>query len=588
MAIDDASVERVRRAADIVAVVGEYVQLKRRGQNYVGLCPFHEEKTPSFNVHATRQFYHCFGCGVGGDVFSFVMEQEKMDFLETIRHLARKFNVEITETANGTGGRRREREDIYGVLERAVTLYQRLLTSSAGVRGRKFLERRGVSTEMEAAFGLGYAPPEWEFLGKRLTREGVRQEMLVKAGLCSRGKSGGLYDRLRDRLVFPVRDPRGRVIGFGGRDLSDGEDVPKYINSPESPVYHKGSVLYGLDLARKGLRGKPALLVEGYLDVISLYSAGFTTAVAPLGTALTEEQTKLLGRFAADWGVVVLFDGDAAGRAAALRSLLHLVNAGLAVRVATPPPGRDPDDVIREDGPDAMSSIIGGALEVEEFIVRSLVDRYNPAKAVDRGRLITELAGHLLVLTGNVARDMLIDRFADKLGVSNRSLRKDLRRIVRESRRPSVVSRGSAPVPVKPVTLAQSTRLLLFFLFNDLERARRVMEGIGPDDFPEPVQPVVRLAYEAVSKGGLAVIGPAARKLEPDVRDAFFRAMEMDLDEEERERALVDCLANMRSRVREVELLKLTAEMREAYRKGDDERYQRLRARINSLEIQDG
>ncbi|MCK4593860.1 DNA primase, partial [bacterium] len=516
MAIDDASVERVRRAADIVAVVGEYVQLKRRGQNYVGLCPFHEEKTPSFNVHATRQFYHCFGCGVGGDVFSFVMEQEKMDFLEAIRHLARKFNVEITETADRTGGRRREREDIYRILERAATLYQRFLTSPAGVKGRKFLERRGVSTEMEAAFGLGYAPPEWEFLAKRLAREGVRQELLVNAGLCSRGKSGGLYDRLRDRLVFPVREPRGRVIGFGGRDLSDGEDVPKYINSPESPVYHKGSVLYGLDLARKGLRGTPALLVEGYIDVISLYSTGFTTAVAPLGTALTEEQAKLLGRFAADWGVVVLFDGDAAGQAAALRSLLHLVNAGLAVRVAIPPPGRDPDDVIRQDGPAALSSIIDGALEVEEFIVRTLVGRYNPADAVDRGKLVTELAGHLFVLTGNVARDMLIDRFADKLGVSNRSLRNDLRRIVRESRRSFVVSRGSAPAPVRPVNLTQSARLLLFFLFNDLERARRVVEGIRPDDFPEPVRPVVRLAYEAISKEGLADIGPAAHKLEPE------------------------------------------------------------------------
>src|SRR4030042_3009455 len=172
MAIDDASLKRFPRAADIVAVVGEYVQLKRRGQSYVGLCPFHEEKTPSFNVHAARQFYHCFGCGVGGDVFSFVMELEKMDFLEAVRHLARKFNVEITETADRTGDRRGERDDAYRVLERATTLYQRLLTSPAGVRGRDFLTRRKVSAQMQAAFGLGYAPPEWDFLAKRLPKDG--------------------------------------------------------------------------------------------------------------------------------------------------------------------------------------------------------------------------------------------------------------------------------------------------------------------------------------------------------------------------------------------------------------------------------
>ncbi|OGD73958.1 MAG: DNA primase [Candidatus Coatesbacteria bacterium RBG_13_66_14] len=587
MAIDDASLERVRRAADIVAVVGEYVQLKRRGQSYVGLCPFHEEKTPSFNVHAARQFYHCFGCGVGGDVFSFVMELEKMDFLEAVRHLARKFNVEITETADRTGDRRGERDDAYRVLERATTLYQRLLTSPAGVRGRDFLTRRKVSAQMQAAFGLGYAPPEWDFLAKRLPKDGVRPELLLTTGLCTRGKSGGLYDRLRDRLVFPVRDPRGRVVGFGGRDLSDAQDVPKYVNSPESPIYHKGSELYGLDLARKSLRDSPALLVEGYLDVVSLHGAGFAAAVAPLGTALTEEQAKLLGRFAAEKGVVVLFDGDAAGQAAALRSLLHLVNAGLAVRVATPPSGRDPDDVIRDDGPAALSAILDAAVGIEEFLTKALLGRHRPEDALGRGKLVEELAGHLFVLKGSMARDVLIDRFADKLGVSNRSLREDLRRAVRETR--AVAGDRAAPVRrVRPVPLEQDVRLLLFLLFNDRERAGRVVGEIHPADFPESVRPAVEPAYEAVREGNLADVGPAAAKLEPAAREAFFRVMAMELDEEEREKALVDCLDAFRRRNLGTELIRLKAELKDAYRKGDEERYRKLLARIDSLKVEEG
>ncbi|MCX7021525.1 MAG: DNA primase [bacterium] len=587
MAIDDASIERVRRAADIVAVVGEYVQLKRRGQNYVGLCPFHEEKTPSFNVHATRQFYHCFGCGVGGDVFSFVMELEKMDFLEAVRHLARKFNVEISETADRTGDRRGERDDAYRTLERATTLYQRLLTSSVGVRGREFLARRKVSAQMQAAFGLGYAPPEWDFLAKRLPKDGVRPELLLATGLCTRGKSGGLYDRLRDRLVFPVRDPRGRVIGFGGRDLSDAPDTPKYVNSPESPIYHKGSELYGLDLARKGLRDSPALLVEGYLDVVNLHGAGFATALAPLGTALTEEQAKLLGRFAAEHGVVVLFDGDSAGQAAALRSLLHLVNAGLTVRVATPPSGKDPDDVIRDDGPAALSAVLDASVDIEEFLVRTLLDRHRPADALGRNKLVEELAGHLFVLTGSVARDVLIDRFADKLGVSNLSLREDLRRAVRETRGATADTRGAASKRVRPAPLVHSVRLLLFLLFNDLEQAKRMAEHIRPEEFPESVQPAVRLAYEAVGAGRLADVGPAAEKLEPAAREAFFRVMAMELDEEEREKALVDCLAAFRRRNVEADLIRLKAELKEAYRKGDEERYKKLLTRIDSLEVKE-
>lgn len=428
MAIDDASIERVRKAADIVAVVGEYVRLKRAGRNHVGLCPFHEEKTPSFNVNPARQFYHCFGCGVGGDVFSFVMEMENLDFPESVRLLAQRYNVQITETGRrDDGSGRRRREALYELLEQAAVFYRRLLDADAGKPGRELLDARRVEGHLRQAFGLGYAPPEWDALARAFTRRGVPEERLVEVGLCARSpKSGRLYDRLRNRVIFPVRDLRGRVIGFGGRDLSGEERAPKYLNSPETPLYHKGEVLYGLDLARRELRNAPALLVEGYLDVISLHGAGHPTATAPLGTALTDEQARLLGRYAGDHGVIVLFDGDAAGRSAALRSLVGLVNTGIAVRVATPPPGSDPDDVAREGGRNAVDALIDGAFELDDFIVHALVERHDYSSTTGKLELLDELTRLLLLVRERVARDLIIDRFADKLGVNKEHLRDDL------------------------------------------------------------------------------------------------------------------------------------------------------------------
>lgn len=589
MAIDDASIDRVRRAADIVAVVGEYVQLKRRGQNHVGLCPFHEEKTPSFNVNAARQFYHCFGCGVGGDVFSFVMEMENLGFVEAVRLLARKYNITLTET--GSDAQRGERESLLELLERAAAFYARLIESAAGRRGREFLEQRRVPATQIKRFGLGLAPPAWDELTKALVRAGAREEQLLKAGLCARSeRSGKLYDRLRDRVVFPVRDVRGRVMGFGGRDLSGDERAPKYLNSPETPLYHKGEILYGLDLARKGMRKAPALLVEGYLDVISLHAVDATTAVAPLGTALTAQQAKLLGRFAGDHGVTVIFDGDSAGQAAALRSLAGLVNADLAVRVAVPAAGSDPDDVAREGGRAAVDELLNGALELDDFLTRSLVARYDLNSTADKLALVDELAELLLLLRDRVAVDLLIDRFAGKLGVTESALRADLRDSVRRGREGRERHNDDQPVAQrKPrvrrpdVKLRRDVSLLLWLLFNDTERGRRILAEAAVTDFPVEFRPALEFAARW-DDNAPPPIPAAAEELDENLRPIFYEAVDGVLDDDERDEALDACLASLRQQSLRAEQLRLRAELREAYRVDDRARIEELLQRKEELE----
>lgn len=597
MAIDDASIERVRKAADIVAVVGEYVRLKRAGRNHVGLCPFHEEKTPSFNVNPARQFYHCFGCGVGGDVFSFVMEMENLDFPESVRLLAQRYNVQITETGRrDDGSGKRRREALHELLEQAAVFYRRLLDAEAGKPGREFLDARRIEGHLRQAFGLGYALPEWDALARAFTRRGVPEERLVETGLCARSpKSGRLYDRLRNRVIFPVRDLRGRVIGFGGRDLSGEERAPKYLNSPETPLYHKGEVLYGLDLARRELRNAPALLVEGYLDVISLHGAGHPTASAPLGTALTDRQAALLGRYADDHGVIVLFDGDAAGRSAALRSLVGLVNTGIAVRVATPPPGSDPDDVAREGGRNAVDALIDGAVELDDFIVHALVERHDYSSTTGKLELLDELTRLLLLVKERVARDLIIDRFADKLGVDERSLRLDLRRRLKENRRGEApahrtgAQRDEARPPageeviVRPLRLAQDVRLLLWLLFNDNERRRELCDELESELFPPELRPAVARALDA-DLDELPPVTETADLLEPQARTALFEAVDGEIHPEEREMARRACVTSLRDRARRRELLKLRAELKEAYRRGDKERVHELLERRQKLE----
>lgn len=338
----DEMVERVKTAVDIVEIVGDSVRLTKKGRNFSGLCPFHEEKTPSFVVSPERQAWHCFGCGKGGDVLSFVMEREGLSFPEALEMLATRAGITLPQ--------RRRRDDggvdLYGIMEQAADLYQKELQGPSGKAARAYLERRNISETIARRFELGWAPNAWQFLSDRLKSSGVKNEGLLKAGLSIEGERG-LYDRFRGRVMFPVRNVSGRVIAFGGRIL-EGEGA-KYVNSPEGPLYAKKSNLYLLDKAKGAIREKSrSILVEGYMDALRLHIHGWSETVASLGTALTEEQAALLRRFANR--CYICYDSDAAGQDAALKGMYVLQKAGLSVFVITLPLGKDPDEMLQSDG----------------------------------------------------------------------------------------------------------------------------------------------------------------------------------------------------------------------------------------------
>ena len=354
-------VEEVRERADIVQIVSRHVTLKPAGQRLKGLCPFHDEKTPSFHVHPDRQFYYCFGCGEGGDVFAFVMRQGGLEFTDAVRSLARELSIEIPESGRGLEGGRAQ--SLYRVNEKALEYFRNALRSPAGAGARRYLEERQVPVDLVDRFRLGFAPPRWDGLLRQLGGAEAL-DAAVKTGLVAPRQTGdGHYDRFRGRIMFPITEPSGHVIGFGGRAL-EGEgatsDTPKYMNSPESPAYKKSRALFGLPLALDAIRKSGrAVVVEGYFDLIALHRAGLAEGVAPCGTALTPEHVRRLRRYTNE--VVLLFDGDEAGQRAAERSLPVLLSEGLRTRAAFLPTGADPDDLLRTSGPEALRAVVDNA-----------------------------------------------------------------------------------------------------------------------------------------------------------------------------------------------------------------------------------
>jgi len=379
--------DEIRSRADILEIVGQVVKLKRAGENWKGLCPFHTEKTPSFTVNPKRNIYHCFGCGAGGDAFSFLMRQERVAFPEAVRTLAERAGVALPDATQRTPEVDGKLEALRRAMALAAEFYTRSLWEPGGEKPRAYLEQRGVDPEVAKRFGLGYAPESWNALLGVMARQGIGEDVLVQAGLILARQNGpGFYDRFRGRLLFPIRDVQGRVVAFGGRALS-GEE-PKYLNSPETPLYVKGQMLYALDVARIAMRERSrAIIVEGYLDCLMAHQHGFGETVAALGTAFTPAQLGLLRRYADE--VLALFDADAAGQKASTRleemmnDVMDLQNLGwsvartggfekaghLPIRVALLPPGHDPDSLLRAEGAAALTARLDAARPLLSFVL---------------------------------------------------------------------------------------------------------------------------------------------------------------------------------------------------------------------------
>ncbi len=406
---------------DVVEVVGERVKLKKAGRNYSGLCPFHQEKTPSFTVSADKQFYHCFGCGAHGNALGFLMEYDKLRFPEAVEQLAARLGLEVPrEGADDPRAQARERKRKEGVnlLELAASFFRERLKMPEGEGARQYLERRGLSPEVQQTFGIGFAPDDWEALKRHLTERGISDAVQVEYGLLvHREDSGRTYDRFRDRVMFPIRDVKGRTIAFGGRVLGDAK--PKYLNSPETPVFHKGRELYGLYEARQAdHRLERVVIVEGYTDVVALAQFGIRNAVATLGTSTSEEHLTRLFRMVSE--VVFCFDGDRAGRQAASRALetvLPLMIDGRQVRFLFLPEGEDPDTLVRREGAEAFQDRITCANPLSEFLFDQAAAGRDLARIEDRERYASQVLAALARLPEGVLKSLMLSELSRRTGV---------------------------------------------------------------------------------------------------------------------------------------------------------------------------
>lgn len=408
----------VKERADLVEIVREHVDLKRSGFRYLGSCPFHQEKTPSFTVHPDQQFYHCFGCKASGDVFTFMMEFHHMDFPEALKSLAQRYQVELPEKKRSAAEieQNRRRQQMYGLNGKAVEIYHEYLLHDPKAAGaRTYLDRRGIPLETLKRYRLGYAPAVgtagWNFLGSRLNEE--ERRLALDIGLLASKEKGSSYDRFRDRILFPIYDVRGQVCGFGGRIVGQGE--PKYLNSPESPVYNKSRMLFGLYQQRESIRRqRKAVLVEGNFDLLALVAKGVELAVAPLGTALTREQLRLLKPLVDE--VVLLFDGDDAGLKAAERSVPLFLAEQMSGRVALLPDGHDPDTFIKEFGVASLTEALDSAGPLPEFALQRFMERHG--ETLDgKFRIIEELRPLIGAAASAVQRDTMVRHFSSVLGL---------------------------------------------------------------------------------------------------------------------------------------------------------------------------
>ncbi len=418
-------IEEVRTAANIVDVVGSYVSLRKRGRNYLGLCPFHTEKTPSFTVSDEKQIFHCFGCGASGSVFDFTMRMRNLTFVEALRELANRFSIQLPEPRESGHGKRMSKlaDNLRRVNELAAGYFsQTLLDNSSGKFARQYLRQRNISREAIRDFQLGYAPKSWDSLKKFLLSKKVDIQLAVQAGLLSRKSERDAYDRFRHRLIFPIKDMRGRTVGFGGRALD--ESLPKYLNSPETPIFRKGRILYGLTTAKEACRQQEkALVVEGYIDLLALYSQGIRQVVAPLGTALTQHHIRLLRRLAPE--AIVVFDGDEAGMKAAMRSLEFFLKEKLPARILLLPEGMDPDDFLAQEGRESFLALLDEARPLMEVFLEQSLNDYD-GSVESRMKVVKAVTPMLRALDSRVGQEGYMRFLSQRLAVSEEVLQEEL------------------------------------------------------------------------------------------------------------------------------------------------------------------
>ena len=580
----------MRDSVDIYDVVSGYVSLKKAGKNWLGLCPFHSEKTPSFNVNPAKQIFHCFGCGVGGDAFKFLELQEGLNFPEAVKQLASRAGITLPESRPRADEKKsdEERKTLLKIIAEAADYFRRELEGPAGSAARAYLAQRGLTENVIRDFSLGYARSEWDGLLKHLRQKGHPPTLLEKAGLIvKRSEGDGHYDRFRGRIIFPIRDISGHVIAFGGRVMDD--SLPKYLNSPETPLYSKSNVLYCLDQAKEPARKQGYfIIVEGYLDAIACHQYGAKNAVATLGTALTDGHLRLMRRFAQK--LMLIFDPDPAGVKATLRGFELFAGSGMKVNVVSLPDGDDPDTFLKKNGYEAFASCLKGSVKFMDFVLGQVVRSGSTTSIDEKVEQAGEMLGFIAKLPSGIERDHYLKRTAEALDVDEGLLRQEMTK--QRTAHAGPRERTAAGTPPHKGQRPRAEEMLIHLMLRDETIARTLSEQITPEDFTDPLyRRAAERIFSVMKSGGelhprsLAVPGDdeLGRLISHYSVLEIAYSDQTGTDQNQKvslEKTCADCVDRIRQHGSAKRMKSLLAAIHEAESRGDRERLRSLQEEL--------
>jgi DNA primase len=541
----DEIIEEVRQTNDIVDIISQYVHLKRSGRNFFGLCPFHNEKSPSFSVSPDKQIFHCFGCGVGGNVFTFLTKIEGLNFVEAIQTLAERANIQLpTLESNGDTAKEQLKSKVYKVNEFTAKYYHENLYKPEAKIAQEYIKKRKLTNETLQSFQIGYSG-KFDELYQELKKQGFEEPEILESGLVNKNDRGQYIDRYRNRLMFPICDSRGRVIAFGGRVLDDSK--PKYINSPENVVYSKGRNLFGLNVAKKG-DTKQLLIVEGYMDVISLHQRGITNVVAPLGTALTQQQGWLLRKNSEK--IIVSFDSDEAGMMAKMRALDILQNMGCDLRILQMEGAKDPDEYIIKYGNARFNNLVEKALSVIEFKVKVLKQNLNLEVVNDKIKFLNEIAKLIAKIDNTIEREVYIEKIAKEYDISKEAIYAEVNKLtyvgtksekILEKTKPIITHKKKQEEIPQPIIKRENT-VIAILLTGDNNIFQIIKQNIQVQDFKDTInQEIAKKLYEEFEKGN-SNINSVIDALGEEEQSHITEIMADDYEIEDLEKAIDDIM----------------------------------------------
>ncbi len=570
MSIPQETLDQIQERVDIVELVGTHLPLKRAGRNFRALCPFHHEKTPSFMVSPDKQIFHCFGCGEGGDVFRFVMKTERLDFLEAVRSLAEKTGIPLPRKEDFSAEKSSEIMRLYEANEAAQSYYRQCLLGKVGEAARRYLAKRGLREKTWEAFQIGYAPPGANGFLNDASKKGFSENTLLRAGLILKGEGGPLRDRFRHRVIFPIKNVKGRVLGFGARILDQGE--PKYLNSPETEIYTKGRELYGLAHSGKAIREKEvAILVEGYLDLITLFQEGIQPVVATLGTSLTRDQARLLKRYTRD--IVVVFDPDQAGEAASLRGLDLFLEEDFSVKIVTLP-GMDPDDFVRKGGAEAFWKEVSSSKSLIPYRLERLASKVSLGSPEGKARACKEILPSIAKIGNAVLRSEYIRELAERLSLKAEDLLSELKKV----KSPGWEREKEVPLRKEFKPLPPAEAMLLKVLLDDEKWVLFAKERIQPEEFQDGrAQKALQRLYERSLQEAKTHPARLATELHELMGKGVVTEWAMEsLETVDREKMITDCIQKIQGDKKERYLKSLEAQIKEAEKSHEENRLKAL------------